>query len=148
MKTLNKTASRIFGTLIQKMGTSDHLKLNNGGESIMPVIIERLYKEIDFNGRPGDVYSLSHYYQQNGDLVPDPDMTFVVITPDASTPETSVTERSRGVEVIPLTFQNSMYYTEAIFQSGGKWRISHTEQHDLAYFANMWLKNLKWQQNL
>jgi len=134
MKTLSKSATLTFQKLICKMGTESHLKLNQGGESIMPVIIEQLYADVDFNGIPMDIYCLAHYYEQNGDLVPDPDMTFAV---------------SKNTETIyPMTFQNALGYQEAISQMNGKWMIKTRAQHDQASFANMWLKNIKWQQNL
>ena len=137
MKSLNKTASHIFAKLITQMGQADYLKLDRGGSAIMALSIEKLVPEVDFAGNNASIYSLSHYFEQNSDLVPDPDMTFAVIKSIENTPT-----------IIPLTFQNSIYYTEAIFLKANSWQIHPKQQADLADFANNWLKNIQWQQEL
>jgi hypothetical protein len=139
MKSLNKTASRIFAKLITQMGQADYLKLDRGGSAIMALSIEKLVPEVDFAGNNATIYSLSHYFEQNGDLVPDPDMTFAVI---------DQIKEAKGLLIIPLTFQNSIYYTEAIFLKADSWQIHPKQQADLADFANNWLKNIQWQQDL
>lgn len=173
MKSLNKTASRIFAKLITQMGQADYLKLDRGGSAIMALSIEKLVPEVDFAGNNATIYSLSHYFEQNGDLVPDPDMTFAVINPqdqqsipagktpchpDGRRPEGphhhhASTEHNGAptkpsLLIIPLTFQNSIYYTEAIFLKADSWQIHPKQQADLADFANNWLKNIQWQQDL
>lgn len=139
MKSLNKTASSIFAKLITQMGQADYLKLDRGGSAIMALSIEKLVPEVDFAGNNATIYSLSHYFEQNGDLVPDPDMTFAVIDQK---------KVSKNLLIIPLTFQNSIYYTEAIFLKADSWQIHPKQQADLADFANNWLKNIQWQQDL
>lgn len=139
MKSLNKTASRIFANLINEMGQVDYLKLDRGGSAIMALSIEKLVPEVDFAGTNATIYSLSHYFEQNEDLVPDPDMTFAVIDQK---------KVSKNLLIIPLTFQNSIYYTEAIFLKADSWQIHPKQQADLADFANNWLKNIQWQQDL
>ena len=105
----------------------------------MALSIEKLVPEVDFAGTNATIYSLSHYFEQNGDLVPDPDMTFAVI---------DQIKEAKGLLIIPLTFQNSIYYTEAIFLKADSWQIHPKQQADLADFANNWLKNIQWQQDL
>jgi len=173
MKSLNKTASRTFAKLITQMGQADYLKLDRGGAAIMALSIEKLVPEVDFAGNNATIYSLSHYFEQNGDLVPDPDMTFAVINtqvqktlhvgkptshPDGRRPEGpphhhASTERNSAptkpsLLIIPLTFQNAIYYTEAVFLKADSWQIHPKQQADLADFANNWLKNIQWQQDL
>jgi hypothetical protein len=165
MKSLNKTASLTFAKLITQMGQADYLKLDRGGSAIMALSIEKLVPEVDFAGTNATIYSLSHYFEQNGDLVPDPDMTFAVINPkdqqpalagktpchpDGRRPEGPHHHQlhSKHLLIIPLTFQNSIYYTEAIFLKANSWQIHPKQQADLADFANNWLKNIQWQQDL
>ncbi len=135
MKTLSKSATRIFNAIIQEMNGSDYLKLNRGGISIMPLVAERIASKVDLAGSIVDIYSFAHYYEQNGDLVPDPDMTFAV-------------SKANPDFVVPMTFQNAIYYSEAITQKDNRWMISPKIQHDMVDFANGWMKNLKWQQSL
>ena len=136
MKTLNKTATITFCKIIALLDHRTHFKLDRSGNTFMPLSVEKLRSDVHFAGETVSIYSLSHYYEQNGDLVPDPDMTFAVVQP---------VEKAL---IIPLTFQNAFYYTEAIFLENNTWRIHPAQQRDLADFANNWLKNIKWQQDL
>jgi len=137
MQSLNKTTTAIFQQLITLMNGKRHLKLDNSQGSFMPLIIEYLYSTVmaDFSV---DVYSLSHYYEQNGDLIPDPDMQFATRT-----------SLNGELQIFPMTFQNALKYDEALFQNAdNKWQYYKGLQKDLATFANMWLKNIKFQQSL
>ena len=55
---------KIFG---KKFHTLNHIVLKSGG--FMDLHFEKIGK---------NVFSLAHYYKQNGDLVPDPDMVIRV----------------------------------------------------------------------
>ena len=133
MNTLNIEATNVFLKLVNLLGEKQSLKIDNTGEVYMPVHFEKLYKT-DFGGNVAFVFSLAHYYKQNGDLVPDPDMTFIFL------PEKEL--------VYPASFQNSMVYKESIFQEEGTWKMIKSEQKYSADFANMWLKNIKEQQGI
>jgi hypothetical protein len=147
MKALNKTASVTFGKIIALLDHRTHFKLNRSGDTFMPLSVEKLRSDVHFAGETINIYSFSHYYEQNGDLVPDPDMTFAVVQSPVQNPAARHQAISQPL-VIPLTFQNSMYYTEAVYFQNGKWLIHPAQQRDLADFANNWLRNLKWQQDL
>ena len=77
----------------------------------MPLVIESLI--------PGTVVTVTHYYRQNGDLCPDPDMEF------GTTAEGWV----------PLCKQDSLSYTRPEPGSNG--------QAALAAFADFWACNLE-----
>lgn len=66
MKTLDLKSTEIFCSLLVKMGDKPHLKIEN--EPFMPLTIERLG---DAYGGQAALYSLCHYYEQNGDLMAD-----------------------------------------------------------------------------
>jgi hypothetical protein len=68
----------------------------------MYLSFEKLY-ECDFVGRPATVYSMSHYFEQEGDLVSDPDMTFIA-------------PKDKPESFFPATFQNMLSYTEALYK--------------------------------
>lgn len=70
--------------------------------------------------------SLTHYYEQNGDLVPDPDMAIRIF--------------DSGM-VLPVHFQNSMYYQQAIDGD----MICKKYVTDQNNFLGTWLKNIEWQ---
>lgn len=127
MKKLNKSATATFNRIIST--GDDYQKIDNTNGAFMPLVVEKLGTH-DI----GTVYSFAHYFEQNGDLCQDPDMTFL--------------SRSDG-SVVPMTFQQAMppIYTEAVFFDNG-WKVATRSQRDITSFANTWLKNIKNQQGV
>lgn len=70
-------------------------------------------------------YSLTHYYEQNGDLVPDPDME-IRIYPDYGMAEA-------------LTYQDAYTYREVYPDEE---HVDERAKRDLNRFLNQWLSNL------
>jgi len=131
--TLNKQATEIFNALISKVNGNGYVKIDNTNGVFMPLSIDLLQTNVDFAGARANIYALAHNYEQNGDLVPDPDMTFAAV-------ETG--------QIYPLTIQNYFGYKEAIFVKNGDWVVNKRELKDQVSFANMWLKNIKDQQGI
>lgn len=129
-RNLNRRATTVFFRILEYLKETDHVKIDNSNNTFMPVIAERLYTG-DVMHRSGTVYSLSHYYEQNGDLIPDPDMTFFVC------------DQSR--KIYPVTYQDSFVYNEGIYSEGEKWYIKRV-QHHITTFANHWMNNIFYQQ--
>ncbi len=97
--------------------TEFHAKIENG--SYMPLIIER----------HSDMVVVAHYFEQNGDYIPDPDMEFF-ITPYGWIPS-------------GITFRIGAYRRAAIKDEEGKIRINKTEVRKNVQFSNMWARNIK-----
>ena len=73
------------------------------------------------------IYSITHYYEQNGDLMSDPDMMI------------SVNDRLGWV--MPLSFQNDgMGLYQQVFTADG--RYNPHLMHDLDNFLAHWTKNI------
>ncbi len=128
MIALNKTATKTFMKIIEGLETHKTLDSKSG---FMPLHVEKLYS-LDV----GMVYSFTHYYKQNGDLMKDPDMEFIV---------------TKTRQVFPKTFQMDAppIYEESIFQDENeKWKVKPALQKQHVSFANMWLKNIKAQQKI
>lgn len=70
--------------------------------------------------------AIAHYYTQNGDLVPDPDMRIRL--------------DFKRKAAFPMSFQNSLVYREAMDEQG---RGSKREVADQSAFLCTWLRNLK-----
>lgn len=106
---LNKQATETFRKILELLGKKDHLKIDNTNGVFMPLVVEKVGK---------DIISLAHYWECNGDLMADPEMTFKV--------------SDEGIT--PLTYRNDgmAIYTEC----------------NNANFANMFLKNIKEQQHI
>jgi len=119
MKTIDtnfRLLNELTGGLLNFISSpKGHLKLKSQG--YMDLTIERL---------GANEVSLTHYYLQNGDLVPDPDMQIEI---DFEKHSASAT-----------TFQNSMIFQTVHLSDGG---INLKLQKDLNLFLHDWLKNLK-----
>jgi len=81
--------NRLTGDVDDFMNGKGYLKLKSAG--FMDLIIEKIAP---------DQISITHYYEQNGDLVPDPDVT-VRIFPEIKQAEA-------------LTFQNCFVYRQMV----------------------------------
>jgi hypothetical protein len=127
MKYLNQQATKIFLQLINS--GKDKISNNDG---FMPVHIERIY-EVD----NGHIYSLAHYYEQNGDLMADPEVCFF--------------HHTKQGFIFPISFQQDslgIYDESVLFQDGKITHVHLPKQRDLTAFANQWMRNIKLQQSL
>lgn len=103
-----------------------HKHFTAGG--YMDLVIENLYFS-DFAGR--DVFSISHYGEQNGDLMADPDMEIAV--------------NWKNGQIIPRTFRNDYIglYQEVFKRQNGKTLYSERLLIDLDGFLWQWLRNIQ-----
>ena len=103
-----------------------HARFESSG--FEPLSVEKLYYGDHF-GNP--VYSMMHWYTQNGDLMRDPDITFSV-------------DRENH-RILPLTYQMDALgqYQEVFIQREGKTLYSRRLMVDLDRFLWQWLKNIQ-----
>jgi uncharacterized protein YqiB (DUF1249 family) len=106
--------------LADRIGPDKSARIKSGG--FMDLCVNYLYDNL------GQIVSLTHYYEQNGDLVPDPDMV-VRIDRDMSI-----------VEV--LTYQDSLTFRRVYPKSGF---VDLAARKELNAFLGQWLKNLDMQ---
>jgi len=131
MKTLNKKSTEILNKMIS-MQEDGYVKIDNTDSSFMPVSVEvifenELYKQI----------SLAHYYEQESDLLADPEMVIIYVKASGLFIPSYFKQDNLGVE------------QESVIMNLGEIRGVRTKmQADHSSFANMWLKNIKHQQNL
>lgn len=136
MKTLNKTATKIFLRLVAmaKSNEDNYIKINNAEGVFMPLSVEKVGEIEGY-----ECFSLAHYREQNGDLMSDPQMEFLLM------------QNQVGSIVIPYSFRNDYMGIDSrdvlvedskLKGFRGKAIVDNIE------FANMWLKNIKHQQNL
>jgi hypothetical protein len=126
MRKLTPRSARIIRTLTTGLQVGEGRKISNS-DTYMPVSVNRLSEKL---------FSVTHYYEQNGDLVPDPDMTFY--TPD------------EGQSWFACSFQNAMTYNEAVVfdRNGEPEKYNRHLQADMTRFANTWMGNIRAQQQL
>lgn len=128
MRTINIKASQIFERLINL----NLDKIDNTKGTFMP-----LYFEKEEELETADVYSLAHYFKQNGDMMADPIMKFYRL-------------RKTG-QIFPFYYgldSLGIYQTSIFFEDGKATKFNPKMQKDHAFFANMWLRNIESQQGI
>ncbi|MFZ2587975.1 MAG: DUF1249 domain-containing protein [Alphaproteobacteria bacterium] len=126
---MNDIHARIYKNLIAALGRGDDphqwpdaWKLER--EPYQPLhvdVLERTAEHVTI--------ALAHYYEQNGDLVPDPDMQVRLF------PQQKMAEA--------LTFQNSLVYTEVYPIIDGKRMVRLNAKVDLNKFLEGWVRNIR-----
>ena len=129
IKPLSKRALAVFRTLTEGFSkVGDHRKVNQT-EAFMPVCVEA----VGMTPQGALIVSVAHYYEQNDDLMADPEVTFVLTRPDY---------------VFPITFrQDGLGIDREYVRWEGNWVYWDLHmQNDLAGFCNQWMENIKQQQ--
>jgi hypothetical protein len=136
MQALSQEATKIFLTLIKEAEKNEgNAKIENN-DAFMPVFVERVESFI-YGMVKAVSYSVAHYGEQNGDLMADPEMTFIFV--------------EELEMVIPSSFKNDYAGSNriSIFQGADKvWKIDLKGQADQTLFAEDWLNNIKAQQKI
>ncbi|MDB5158784.1 MAG: uncharacterized protein JWR50_3491 [Mucilaginibacter sp.] len=130
METLNQFSTKIFCELIGKMQGKDHLKITN--EPFMPLTIEKIGEGITTPWGEGEQYSLCHYYEQNGDLMQDPEMCFIITSQQNYIVPYLYTQAALGIYEESILIKNSQMLT-----------YKRTLQLHHVVFANTWLRNIQ-----
>ncbi len=135
MERLNINTSKIFCELLAKMQGRPHLKIVN--EPFMPLTIEKIADDIQTPWGTTQQYSLCHYYEQNGDLMQDPEICFLVADKQDS---------DNLTKIFPFTFYQAnvgLYQEPISFVDGKIFRYDKRQQADITAFANHWVRNIK-----
>jgi hypothetical protein len=128
---LSPQATSVMDALTEGMTVTDHKKIDNAEGTFMALHVECI-GECNL----GRIFSLAHYYEQHGDLMRDPEMLFIQAEDGGYYP-TEIWQdatNSHGVGVL--------------IEDGKAVSIDETEQADMTVFAEVWLKNIRQQQQL
>jgi len=129
MKPLPGKAGLMLHRLITIARQNNDRAIIKNNDSFMAVHVERVeVMEI------GEKWSVAHYGEQNGDLMRDPEIVFLIYPNDM---------------YFPIYYRNDYMGIEydAVFFTDGK--PSHFYRHkynDLKSFCSMWMENIKQQQ--
>lgn len=137
MQKLNQNATKIFCLLLKKLNGQQHIKITI--PEFMPLSIERLQENIITPVGIGTLYSLCHYYEQNGDLMRDPEMCFIIVD-NRKDPKDYL-----AVGIYPQLYQLDSLgiYEESIRIENGTVTNCITPWHKgHCSFANQWMKNI------
>ena len=126
-----KTYQRFAKTLLQLLGPDMAVRIISDG--FMPLSVE------DIGQTPDGLrqVAISHYGEQNGDLMRDPEMVF------------AFQEIDGDPFAEPVSFQNDyMGIYQEVYSYNGEGKRTHVHprlKNELRSFASMWFRNLKHQ---
>lgn len=131
MRKVSKEAKAVLNILTADLdGENTHLKIDNTNGAFMPV-------SVNFLGETelGPIFSVTHYGEQNGDLMSDPDMTFL---------------KGGDGNYYPGSFRNDYIglYQECLWIDGSEVKFAPRLQRELASFTTTWMRNIREQQGL
>jgi hypothetical protein len=125
VKALDAEAEQIFRRLTDGLLKVGDSRLIDNSTSFMPLHVEVISRHGKW-----PILSMAHYYEQNGDLVCDPDVTFLVTD-----------------QVHPLTFeQGGVVHQVAVQFKNGAIHLNEPLQAQITDFCNQWLRNVGEQQ--
>jgi hypothetical protein len=105
--------------LLEAFNSAQHYAAKIASNGFMPLSIEK----------HGRTITLTHYYEVNGDLVPDPDVEYVDLG---------------GNDWLPVAIQHATghYCRTAQQAASGNWLVSKRTMQDLQSFSRQWARNL------
>jgi hypothetical protein len=128
LRTVSAAAAKILEQLTAGLEPGQSKKIDNAPGAFMAVSVECLHRSA-----VGTHFSVTHYYEQNGDLVPDPDVELLKLG---------------SGEWVPLAYQDARTYRRAAIVEGAKLKVARGELASLVAFVNTWVQNIKEQQGL
>lgn len=131
MKLLNVASTKIMNKLVG-MVVDGYVKVDNTEGAFMSVSVEVIFEDVNIK-----LISLAHYFLQCGDLMADPEMCFLF-------------SKMQGAYFPYYYKQDTMGLEEesAEIRDGEILGVNITMQKEHTQFANMWLRNIKYQQSL
>jgi hypothetical protein len=129
IKPLSKKALAVFRVLTEGFTKVGDCRKVRQSEQFMPASVEA----VGTTPQGALIISVAHYYEQNGDLMADPEVTFVV---------------TRAEYVFPISFRQDNLGIDHTYVrwEGAKVYWNLAKQNDLAAFCNQWMENIKHQQ--
>lgn len=117
LRQLDETAEKIYRYIVNTLQIGKARTISNG-DAFMSVHVDRLHQHL---------YAIAHYFEQNGDMCCDPDMTFYA--------------PKEGVYVV--SFQQAIPPVWTHIDTCTPQQIA-----DMRDFANQWMRNIQEQQEL
>jgi hypothetical protein len=157
MTQLSKEAKKVLLSIIDnylKDQESTVVNANKPNSGIMPVHVEVVQTGLQHQSNKNCfVVSIAHYYEQNGDLMADPLMEFLVsdYRHIVGNKETKDNELLDLVGIWPTRFyQDGIFARDEsiILFEDNKPSKFVTTMHQHCSFCTGWFKNIKWQQNI
>jgi len=138
MESLNNKSTIVFAELINRLNEG-YVKIVN--DPYMPLTVENIGGNIVTPWGLASLYSICHYYEQNGDLMQDPEMCFLAID-NRGTFKTDY----KLIKVIPYLYRQAslgIYEESAIFENAILTKFRRDKQKAHTAFANTWMMNIR-----
>ncbi|MFC1835525.1 DUF6908 domain-containing protein [Thermodesulfobacteriota bacterium] len=140
MRAINQKARKVMDVITEGLvNVGDHKTIDNTDGAFMPVHVE-LVDKVATTAEKHDsspIFSVAHYFEQNSDLMADPEMLFW---------------RAPDGNYYPTYFRQDgglpIEQESVIFADGEPVRFYRRLQKDHAVFAGAWMRNIKEQQGL
>ncbi len=107
----------------------------------MPLTMELIGVGIETPWGMADLYSLCHYYEQNSDLMQDPEMCFLV-----TDERNGFAADYEKLQIAPYMFRQAnmgIYQDSVIMENSKLTKFRRRQQKDQTMFANTWLTNIR-----
>ena len=142
MRAVCKTSAAIFEAAINRIPTGETSVTLDAGNQANGGAIMALHVENIGDCQYGPLYSFAHYYEQNGDMMRDPDVVMIACM-----------NRATGALILyPISYRQDglgIDREDVVFNPDGNgYTIRKRSQADLATFCGQWGRNLKQQQRL
>lgn len=130
IKPVPKPAAKTLDVLVAGLAEpGDSRKFDNAPGAFMAAHVELIATTYH-----GKIYSIAHYFEQNGDLVPDPEMELLHV---------------EGQGWYPLSITMQFGRNECIeLVDGGEHKVSRSRLREQTEFLVLWLENIRQQQGL
>jgi hypothetical protein len=122
---MNDTHARIYANLVTALGKGNDPKRWPSAWKLEKEPYQTLHIDVLERGSDFVTIALAHYFEQNGDMVPDPDMEIRL----------NLTTHT----AVPMSFQNSLVYTRVEDENG---QPNPKALASLTSFLASWVRNI------
>ena len=140
MEFLNLKSTIVFTKLVDTL-MEGYRKIVN--EPYMPLTMEKIGERISTPWGIAKLFSFCHYYEQNGDLMQDPEMCFFMIDN-----RQGFTADFDKLLIAPYSFQQAnlgIYEESVLMEADSLTKFHRPMQKGHAAFANQWLATIQQQ---
>jgi len=142
---IGKQAKALFATLLNEIGEKQHVRIDKSNGTFYPVTLERISEIRREATGKRFLLSVAHYYKQEGDLMRDPEIVFLVIDGRKNPGDFD------DLLVYPVEYTQDnlgMYQRLIELEDMKPRRFVPNQQASAASFCTMWFKNIRYQQEL
>ena len=128
MKKVSVAGTKIFEKIVAKLGEDSHKRFEPNCAACMRLSVEKI-GNVTTLGKDWQLISFAHYYEQNGDLMADPEVCYMYNAEEHEVFPYYVKMDGIGLESTLYDFVDNSFRPKA--------------QRDMATFSTTWFNNIK-----